>query len=381
MTSHHHRAHHRRPTGVGAPPRATGRARPPLPPGQFITALPGLLGFIPEQSFVVVAFDHDRDVLATMRHDLVISADGTVHPAVGAVFDQLGGLCARYGAAGTVIVLADDRFADDDPIYHAVIEQAHMAFAETGGIEAGFIVGEYTEGASWHRIWHAPRWSTDNRAAIRVLRSGEDAGVLGDPHSSATAVAKAVRTGRRVLQRRSEMATMLEPGPHCDAGDAHDSAAGTSTAAVDKAAYLTALLERVRADNNEWDCATVQTLRAAILDLDVRDAAMALSVTDLRDAAERLWRELTCRLRGSGRASAATLLAHLHYVAGEGAYAGVALDCALEADPAWNMAKLLDQAIRGGLRPIEMAEIIDHSFVLGENMGVQMPARTMEPAG
>ena len=35
------------------------------------------------------------------------------------------------------------------------------------------------------------------------------------------------------------------------------------------------------------------------------------------------------------------LLAHLHYIAGEGAYAAVALDTALDADPEWSLAVLL----------------------------------------
>ncbi len=173
---------------------------------------------------------------------------------------------------------------------------------------------------------------------------------------------------------------MLVPSAHCDSAVCAGVHSGVPTFSVSTAALLRTLVAHVLGQNGEWDCRTVAVLESAILDLEVRDAAMGLSVGEYRADAERLWRELTRRLRGRGRASAATLLGHLHYVAGEGAYAGVALDCALQADPDWNLARLLDQALRNGMRPTEMVDIVDRSFDIAERLGVSLPGRTVDPA-
>ncbi|MCB1293509.1 MAG: DUF4192 family protein, partial [Gordonia sp.] len=86
-------------------------------------------------------------------------------------------------------------------------------------------------------------------------------------------------------------------------------------------------------------------------------------------------------LTGSARASAASLLAHLHYIAGEGAYAAVALDTALDADPEWSLAVLLSRALHSGAHPAMLWATVGYSYELAASLGVDLPQPTMARVG
>ncbi|MGC4963766.1 DUF4192 domain-containing protein [Gordonia sp. DT101] len=376
----------------------------------LLTAVPGLLGFIPDRSFILLAFGDDPHVVRTaMRHDLVLDESGDIVPALKSVLTDLAEVCVRNEIRAVVAVIVDDRHPAGDDRYRRLCAIADRRFVEIGGISAGFVVPEFADGVRWQRIWD-PR-----PAAVRqmcaphtppIAPSASPRGRLGNPHTSPTAVQQAVTTGRRVLARRSDMAAMLAPLDHCagdhcardhcardqregghgadDHGDDNQCEADPAT----DAGLLRGVVEQVISTMpsptskvtgpRALDCATVTMLGTALTRLPVRDAALALAVTDLRHAAEMLWRELARRLTGSQRASAATLLAHLHYINGEGGYAGVALDCALAADPEWSLAVLLDSALRGGMPPRMLRAMIDDSYEVAHSLGVPMPAPTPE---
>ncbi|WAC55221.1 DUF4192 domain-containing protein [Gordonia sp. SL306] len=353
----------------------------------LLTAVPGLLGFIPDRSFILIAFGDDPHVVRTaMRHDLVLDESGEIVPALKSVFGDLAEVCVRNEIRDVVAVVADDRHPAGDDRYRRICAIADRRFAEIGGIAAGFVVPEFTDGARWQRIWDPRPPTARPMSTPPIARSASPRGRLGNPHTSPTAVHHAVATGRRVLARRSDMVAMLAPLDHCT-GDHRDASQGEAGPASD-AGLLRGVVEQVistmptptgEVDRpRELDCATVTMLGTALTRLPVRDAALALAVTDLRHAAEMLWRELARRLTGSQRASAATLLAHLHYINGEGGYAGVALDCALAADPGWSLAVLLDSALRGGMPPRMLRAMLDDSYEIAHSLGVPMPAPTPE---
>lgn len=375
-------------------------SRPPGPhdPTTLLTAIPAGLGFIPERSIIVIAFTADRSITATMRHDLTLHADGTPTRELSAVLAGLADITHSYGTEEVVAVIADDRYPVDDPRYRRILAMADRHFSALGGVAVGFGISAFVVGAPW-----AVTWCPDGRAwAVDV--APESCGLLDDPHTCAAAVAEVVRSGRRILLRRSEIRAMLDPvegegecgpgrpGPGCAECTAPRwaTATGDDTTDIDatdaedprvSALALDLVIETVVDADLPLDCATIARLQEAILRLDVRDAAMALAVTAFRDHAERVWRELTRRLTGRGRASAATLLAHLHYIGGEGVYAGAALDVAIECDPDAAMAHLLDTALRNGVRPSRLWDMIDASYVVAERLGVSIPAVTLRAAG
>ncbi|GAA1480571.1 DUF4192 domain-containing protein [Gordonia sinesedis] len=346
----------------------------------LLTAIPAMLGFIPERSVILVALGAERGVVrATIRHDLDLDETGAVTAEQIAVLDSLGRIIAGYGVDTVLVVLADDRYPPADERYRRVLSVADRCLAPAGGARRGYVVGgDYQSGAPWRLIWSG-RGHRHRSAGVP-----DRVGVLADPHTSPTALAEAVATGRRLLTRRSQMAAMLEPSAHCAGPCTRDDEwPGGSAARPDDsdAELLRLLVEAVTHPDPDRACATVRRLERAITTIPVRDAALAFAVTDHRHAAEDLWRDLTRRLDGEGRASAATLLAHLHYIGGEGAYAGVALDCALTAAPDWTLAGLLDQALRGGMPPVELRSMIDKSYVIARRLGVTIPLVTLRAAG
>ncbi|TYQ11280.1 UNVERIFIED_ORG: uncharacterized protein DUF4192 [Gordonia westfalica J30] len=352
--------------------------RDPIDPTTLLTAIPALLGFIPERSIIVVAFAPDRGISATMRHDLALDDTGAPTSELSTVLAGLGAITHSYGADEVVAIIADDRYPADDPRYRRVLAIADRHFDAIGGVATGFALSAFDPGAAWSVIWcpDGQAWSVD------VLDDRE--GVIDDPQTCPTAIAEAVKSGRRILPRRSEMRAMLEPLP----GECSDArrcsyceACRVDVPAMSDPVLLNLLIGVVADGGGPLDCAEVAVLEQAVRRPPVRDAALALAVTDLRDDAESVWRELTRRLSGPGRAAAATLLAHLHYIGGEGAYAGVALDVALESDADAKLAGLLDTALRAGVRPTMLWEMIDGSYETARELGVQMPEITRRAAG
>lgn len=329
---------------------------------------------------IVLAFGSDpRTVRTTMRHDLVFDDNGDLAAPLVTVLEGLAEICSREEVLAVVVVIADDRHPISDERYRRVCVIADRCFAGIGGVTSAFVVGQFAENARWHRVWDAPEATC---ATPPLARTGALRGRLGDPHSSPTAIRRAVETGRRVLGRRSEMEEMLRPLPHCVGPHVQD-VDEEAVDEIDDAVLLRDLVSQVIAYASpgrppQLDCATVTRLGEALLRLRVRDAALVLAVTDFHHAAETLWRELARRLTGSSRASAATMLGHLHYANGEGGYAGVAFDHALAADPQWSLAGLLDTALRGGLHPTFVREMIPMCYEVADSLGVPMPGPSLD---
>lgn len=353
----------------------------------LLNAVGGLIGFLPERSLVLIAVDADGSINATMRHDLLLDAAGRTTPEMDAIIANLAEICVQYRAHAIVALVVDDRYPSASAPISELMAAVDAAFVGSGGLVAGYAMTEYATGSRWRTVLIGD--------PIEVLAIPPADGMLADPAASPTALDRALRRGRPVLSKRSEMVAMLMPRAHCDGPCQHADSdfrkvgvASIGRAGNGKRQLLDFALRQVaqlapehRTDAVELACPTVDRWAEAIGDLQVRDALLALAITDHRHAAETMWRELTRRLRGSGRASAATLLAHLHYIAGEGAMAGVALDAALTADPDWSFAALLDRALRAGVRPSLLWEIIGESYRAADELGAVLPAATMAKAG
>ena len=53
---------------------------------------------------------------------------------------------------------------------------------------------------------------------------------------------------------------------------------------------------------------------------------------------------------------------------------------ALDADPQWSLARLLDRSLRNGLRPDNLWEIIGDSYDAAAALGVVIPSATLRDA-
>ncbi len=329
-----------------------------------------MLGFIPERSLILVCFDSGGSRIGvTMRHDLDLDHVGIATESMEVMVAHLCEVCLQHSSAGVFAIVVDDRFDIDDGCWDILFAEIDSALDDLG-LGAGYVVNGIADGQRWRTGWGP------------VARHG-DGGILDDPRSCPMAVAQAVTAGRVVLRSRDAMVDSTAPTAHCaqlrcDRGEADLANARR----LDDAELLRRVLDAVVVGIvGEIACAEMTVLETAIRRLPVRDALLALAVSDVADSAEALWAELTRRLRGSGRACAAALLGHLHYVRGDGAMAGVALDRALEADPEHSLARLLDRSLRAGMRPSTLAELLPTSYAAAAKLGVMMPGRGELDAG
>lgn len=360
-----------------------------IDPDPLLAAIPGLLGFRPQRSVVLMAFDDSRILLATMRQDLLLDDDGRPEPAMRRQLVELGEIVTGYGASGVMATVVDDRCAAaesaGEPVrYGALFRVIERVFASAGGLSAGFVVDEFVNGARWFTAWE-PRCRSGRSCPPSPFDGAvAPSGRLSDPLLAPIALQRAVFGGRRILDNRDELAGLLASRTHCDDADCRPVEPFVPPAPPgprDATRARTVLAAIERGADQSFTCAEVNELAEALSAVHTRDLLLALSLTDLRDDAERMWRRLAASVSGRAGAAAATLLAHLHYMSGEGAFAGIAVDKALELDEDYYLAHLLDTALKHGMRPAGLGEVVAYSFELAEGLGVALPPATRIPAG
>ena len=106
-----------------------------------------------------------------------------------------------------------------------------------------------------------------------------------------------------------------------------------------------------RAGGQITDDDQIAWLSVALTDLRVRDDAWARMDPEYRDAHLRLWTDVVRRACPAYVPAPASLLAFTAWQAGDGALANIAIERALDADPAYSMALLLAEAIESGMPP------------------------------
>lgn len=343
----------------------------PAEPGALLTAIPGLFGFVPERSLVFILIAGDGRVAASARNDLLLDADGTLSRDGVAELQRLGEVAERYAVEGVVAAIIDDRLAPGDARYRDVFNRADAGFAGAGGLCAGLVAPRVIEGGRWLLAWTPPL-----RHPVFDISGREPGGTLGDPRTSPIALERAVYSGRAVLATRGEIAAGLTRLPHCAERPCRAVTPGPrqracGSADARDARWVIGLLRR-HDPGVPLRCKEANRLARALCSVHVRDMLLAIAVTEERDAAEYLWTEGVRRLRGTAQAAAGTLLAHLYYVAGEGAYAGAALAAALVAEPEYRMARMLDAALGRGIEPRRILELAEVALALTAEWSVPL---------
>ncbi len=353
------------PAGTQLPPDAPRPAaarparpeRPPRPasprvrissPASLLAVVPGLLGFEPGQSIVVVGTESPgAAVQLTLRYDV---PDPRRPAAAAALAAHAVGVLAAQGAR-TAVAVGYGTDADIAPVADALRGRA---------AEAGISLTEVL------RAENGRYWSYVCADPECCPRAGTPYDVTGHPAARAMAAA-----GAQVLAGRAELAASLAPAGG-QAGAAMRRATAKAHAQVARcvtrldraglrvtAARLTAVLgavavrdairryrdgERVGTDQAAW-------LTVALRQLRVRDDAWARMEPGHRNAHLRLWTDLTRLARPGYVAAPAALLAFCAWQAGDGALANVALDRSLADNPGYSMALLLRDALDSGAPP------------------------------
>ncbi|SPM43421.1 hypothetical protein A4G26_05150 [Mycobacterium numidiamassiliense] len=332
-------------------------------PAALIAALPAVLGFVPENSLVLVSLG-DGELGAVMRVDL---SDDLIDRV-----DHLVEIAAAAAPEAMIAVIVDADGAhcpQCNSEYRQLCAVLSKALAQNDiELWAAHVVDRVAVGGRWH--------------CVDGCGSG---GAVDDPSASPLAAA-AVLQGRRLYPRRADLQAVIAPD------DLSRSAAVVAAASQHAARRAVAHREdplacgrrdvedamaaaaRVARGQSVSD-AEVAALGCALRDVQVRDTLYALAVSEKAGEAETLWALLARTLPAPWRVEALVLLAFSAYVRGDGPLAGVSLEAALRCEPDHRMAGMLDTALQSGLRPEQIRELAITGYRMAKRLGVRLPPR------
>jgi hypothetical protein len=313
-------------------------------PHDIVAAVPYLVGFHPDDSLVCVVVDNSR-VAFVARLDLPTTAND--HRWRQAAYDTAV-VVAQYGSAAIMVG-------------YGVLDRVKPAAATlTAALLAADVHVLAILRVHHGRYW---RWVGGNEgcppdgtvyepAASPVPAEAAYRGVAPLPSRAALQQLIEPITGRdRDTMRAASGAALrrLHAQLTDDASDGDrppspvpDHVVRGGIAAVRQAFATAAQGQTLSDDDAAW-------LTAVLLIPEVRDHAWI--ACDGGEAQRRLWIDVTRRAIAATAAAPACLLAVTAYLVGDGALARVAVDRAMQVDPEYVLARLLDCALQAGVPP------------------------------
>jgi hypothetical protein len=293
-----------------------------------IAAVPYLLGFHPSRSLVVIGFEgRDRGTCA-IRLDL---------PAAGAA-GRVAALLAANGFTRSLLLG-----------YGPAAE-----VGESAGAVREALASAGVPAAEAIRVADGRWWSLTCRADCCPPE--------GTPYdiSASVLAAQATYAGHVALADRAELVRSVQPldGPARTAmreatarAERRHLAQGRTT--EEDLAFVLALLTHVHTGIRPTDDEAAR-LGCLITDLRLRDEAWIRIDEEAPAADIAFWRDIVRRVETAYAPAPASLLAFAAYSAGDGGLANVALERALDADPAYSMAAILREVVNAGIPPSQL---------------------------
>lgn len=333
-------------------------------PGEFIAAVPVLLGFYPVDSLVVALLERrppadEVCVKVVARHDL-----HTSDSRLTAVVTQLAGVAANENASAVLALVVDSAAQPASAPHHRhthALDNLDRALTARGVVLASAWATRVIEAG-------APWWS---------LPDATESGVVPDPDASALA-ATVVVAGHPIRRSREELTRLIEPDPaladQVRALLPADTDLRTQCASSEIAADVATVVAHIDtlAAGARLTPADMAALAVALRTASVRHCMLGLAGTARLDMAERLWALLSRSLPDPERAHAAALLAFSAYHRGDGVLASIALDAALASDPQHRFARSLDAALRDGTSPPRLGAVVTYAHDIADALGVDL---------
>ncbi|TDB83059.1 DUF4192 domain-containing protein [Actinomadura sp. KC216] len=291
-----------------------------------IAAVPYLLGFHPSRSLVVIGFESAVNGTCAIRLDLPSSEAAERVAALLAGNGFRRSLLLGYGPDGEV--------GESAAAVRAALDCSGVSVAEAVRVADG-------------------RWWS-------LTCSDDCCPPEGVPYDSSASVVAAQATfdGQVVLADRAELVRSVQPldGPVRAAMRAATERAETRLLSRPETpgeglAFVHALLARTGAPPTDDEAAWLGVL---LTDLRFRDEAWIRIDEDAPAADIAFWRDIVRRVEEPYVPAPASLLAFAAYAAGDGGLANVALERALDADPAYSMAVILREVINVGIPPSKL---------------------------
>ena len=367
----------RKPTaGRGPSARRKPRVRIDSVAG-ILAVVPYLLGFHPSNSLVVIGIGPPQgQIKLAFRYDLPDPPDavqaGDIASHVVAVLkrqqiDQV--IVVGYGPGTQVTPVAE--------LLRVRIDRAQIRLRDLVRVEDSRYWSYFCEGADCCPAEGVPFDALAHPAAAALTTAGlpayPDRAALSRSLAPFTgAAAESMRLATQRALRRGEQLVLAALRPKT--GDASEppapapsaSAPGTTRWATSRRAAMEAAMRLFaeagrraardaiaiyRAGGQITDDDQIAWLSVVLTDLRVRDDAWARMDPEHRDAHLRLWTDVVRRACPAYVPAPASLLAFTAWQSGDGALANIAIERALDADPAYSMALLLAEAIESGMPP------------------------------
>ncbi|MDY6810284.1 MAG: DUF4192 domain-containing protein [Actinomycetota bacterium] len=303
----------------------------------LISAIPGLLGFVPADSIVVVGItDHETSLQIgmTARHDIA-ATDARFADYLAEIVNT-----HRIPRAAVIAITADDEIGD------AAVRLMSDALTSYG-IETD------------HR---AVVTRCDQPAPYRDLITG-DTGITADYRDSFASVSR-VMNGQPIQQNRDELRTAI-----ATLTDSIDTEGVELQPELAAKAVVEAIVNWPTEVPRELSAQVAAMIGRHIV---YRDALLRTAAYDSA-AAAAVFTELARPLRGRDRANVLTLAAACYYFAGNGSVVNVILDHIAETDELPRLAQLLDHSARAGVNPKVIREIIPDAESVDELLGGHFP--------
>jgi hypothetical protein len=320
------------------------RTRRVSTPADLLALVPGLLGFHPEASVVLVTVGPAREPF----HARVDLPDDPV--GVEGLAGHLGEVAGRHGVTRVAVVV----YSPDAGLAEALGDRLADRL-ELAGVE--LVVLLRADGERWWALHAGPDGACGG--------SPDDPGTPYDV-SSHPIMARTVVEGTVVLGSRRELADSLV-GTDAEETErvaelADDLATrllppdGGGTPLRDRLAiegrWVRHRVCRFLTDGARLDAHDVARLAALVsVSTEVRDVAWAELRHDNAGQHVDLWRDVVRRVPVDVRAAPAALLGFAAWISGAGALAWCAVDVAQEADPDYGLARLLGEALTAAVPP------------------------------
>lgn len=348
----------------------------------IISAIPALLGFVPHRSLVLVCLSETASgaygIDTVMRHDLSLpavtgrAARSAVTREMREVIGRFAVVSARNQVHTAFAVIVDDRASSTvtdshiDGRFRAVALRLAADLRQHGtSVMQVFLTSRLLAGERWTSV-------------IGPTESG----TVADPATSPIALAHLLE-GRALHESRETLKQVLTPE---DTVFSREVASHISDAQRRDPGSDRRRLESVLGQIASWAAAPSDSpavialapsqtaeFGVALRSVIVRDSLLAVTSTAFADIAEQLWTILMRTLPTSERACPATLLAFSAYARGDGALAALAVDIALDADPDYSLARLLERSLQTGARPEIIREVALSGYAVAEMCGVHLP--------
>jgi hypothetical protein len=306
-------------------------------PADLLTAVPYLLGFHPTDSLVIVILTGTR-VSAVARGDLPEVWQSTEW-AQAVAARQVD--VAREVEADAVMIIGygpADRVAGPVAALTGLMTAADLAVYDALRVTDGRYFSYQCQRPDCCPPEGVPFDPSTNHVAATAVLAGQN--VLPDRAALVATVAPVDGPARQSVNQATFAAWRRREALAAARGWRAVVDAGRQALADTFARYATGTV----LDDGELAWLTVLLANDAVTEAAVRD-------TDARSWHIDLWRDITRRAHPDLAGPPASLLAFAAWRSGDGALAQVAVDRALEADPAHPLARVIGEALEAGAPP------------------------------